>query len=150
MRRVSWIALALASCVLLLWLQRAPSPGDAGAARAPDAVNEISRRDAPVVAPDRNALPGFLPREAHDTLRRIADGGPFPHRQDGGTFQNREGRLPPRSRGWYREYTVATPGARDRGARRIVSGGDPPREFWYTDDHYRSFRRFAWRPETSR
>ena len=56
-------------------------------------------------------------------------------------FQNREGRLPPQPRGYYREYTVITPGSSDRGARRIVTGGDPPSEFHYTDDHYRSFRR---------
>lgn len=86
--------------------------------------------------------PAFLPPEAHDTLRRIEAGGPFEHRQDGGTFQNRERLLPPQARGYYREYTVETPGSRDRGARRIVAGGDPPVEYFYTDDHYRSFRRF--------
>lgn len=150
MRRLSWIALALASCVLLLWLQRAPSPDVTGTSRAPDAAHDDRRGDAPAIGAERDAFPGFLPREAHDTLRRIAERGPFPHRQDGGTFQNRERRLPPRARGWYREYTVATPGARDRGARRIVSGGMPPREFWYTDDHYRSFRRVDWTPESAR
>lgn len=83
---------------------------------------------------------GDLPPEAHDTLRLIERGGPFPHRQDGTVFQNREGLLPDRPRGYYREYTVRTPGARDRGARRIVTGGDPPEVFYYTEDHYRSFR----------
>ena len=86
--------------------------------------------------------PAFLPVEALDTLRRIEAGGPFDHRQDGGTFQNRERLLPSQRRGYYREYTVETPGSRDRGARRIVTGGDPPVEYFYTDDHYRSFRRF--------
>ena len=71
----------------------------------------------------------------------IARGGPFEHRQDGSVFQNREHRLPTRPRGFYREYTVETPGSDDRGARRIVTGGDPPSEYWYSDDHYRSFRR---------
>lgn len=56
-------------------------------------------------------------------------------------FQNRERRLPSKARGWYREYTVDTPGSRDRGARRIVTGGDPPDTYFYSDDHYRSFRR---------
>ena len=56
-------------------------------------------------------------------------------------FQNRERQLPPRPRGWYHEYTVETPGSDDRGARRIVAGGTPPSEFWYSDDHYRSFSR---------
>ena len=63
------------------------------------------------------------------------------YRRDGITFQNREGRLPDASRGYYREFTVTTPGSRDRGARRIVSGGNPPTVFYYSDDHYRSFRR---------
>jgi guanyl-specific ribonuclease Sa len=89
------------------------------------------------------AYPDFLPPEAIDTLRLIARGGPYPHRQDDGTFGNRERRLPPQPRGYYREYTVETPGSRDRGARRIIAGGRPPTEFFYTDDHYRSFRRFT-------
>lgn len=75
-------------------------------------------------------------------VERILRGGPHPHRQDGAVFQNRERRLPSRARGHYREYTVPTPGSRDRGARRIVTGGDPPTEFWYTADHYRTFRSF--------
>ena len=80
-----------------------------------------------------------LPKEARDTLALIRGGGPFPYPQDGRTFQNREKLLPQRSRGYYREYTVKTPGARDRGARRIVSGNGG--EFYYTADHYRSFQR---------
>ena len=80
-----------------------------------------------------------LPSEARDTLERIERGGPFRYRQDGATFGNRERLLPPRPRGYYREYTVRTPGERGRGARRIVAGSDGDR--WYTDDHYRSFRR---------
>ncbi|MGD9872477.1 MAG: ribonuclease domain-containing protein [Thauera sp.] len=81
-----------------------------------------------------------LPPEAIETLALIQQGGPFPYRKDGSTFQNRERLLPSKPRGYYREYTVPTPGARDRGARRIVSGGNPPRVFYYTADHYRSFR----------
>jgi ribonuclease T1 len=81
-----------------------------------------------------------LPPEAIETLALIQRGGPFPYRKDGTTFQNRERLLPARPRGYYREYTVPTPGSRDRGARRIVSGGDPPEVFYYTADHYRSFR----------
>ena len=88
--------------------------------------------------PARDA--GGLPPEAVETLQLIEQGGPFPHRQDGTVFQNRERLLPQRPQGYYREYTVRTPGARDRGARRIVAGGDPPTVFYYTDDHYRSFR----------
>jgi len=80
-----------------------------------------------------------LPPEARQVLERIAAGGPHPYRRDGAIFHNREGRLPARASGYYREYTVRTPGARDRGARRIVVGGDGER--YYTPDHYRSFRR---------
>ena len=81
-----------------------------------------------------------LPPEAIETLALIQRGGPFPYRKDGTTFQNRERLLPAKPRGYYREYTVPTPGARDRGARRIVAGGNPPEVFYYTADHYSSFR----------
>lgn len=83
-----------------------------------------------------------LPAEALDTIALIQRGGPFAYRQDGQTFGNREGLLPAEARGYYREYTVPTPGSPDRGARRIVTGGDPPTAWYYTDDHYRSFRPF--------
>jgi len=84
-----------------------------------------------------------LPTEARETLALIRRGGPFPYGQDGTEFGNRERLLPPKERGHYREYTVKTPGARDRGARRIIAGGEPRAsgEFYYTDDHYRSFSR---------
>lgn len=82
-----------------------------------------------------------LPPEAIATLEAIRHGGPFPYRKDGSVFHNREHALPERPRGYYREYTVPTPGAADRGARRIVTGGRPPEVFYYTADHYRSFRR---------
>ena len=81
-----------------------------------------------------------LPPEAIETLALIQRGGPFPYRKDGTTFQNRERLLPTKPRGYYREYTVPTPGARDRGARRIVAGDNPPEVFYYTADHYSSFR----------
>jgi guanyl-specific ribonuclease Sa len=88
------------------------------------------------------ALAAFLPAEAHATLRLIALGGPFPHSQDGSVFGNRERRLPSKPRGYYREYTVETPGLGHRGARRIITGGQPPAVYYYTDDHYDSFRSF--------
>ena len=80
-----------------------------------------------------------LPPEARQTLALIKGNGPLPYPQDGKTFRNREKRLPVRAHGYYREYTVMTPGARDRGARRIVAGNGG--EFYYTEDHYRTFRR---------
>lgn len=81
-----------------------------------------------------------LPPEAREALARIDRGGPFPYDKDGTVFGNREGLLPAKPRGHYREYTVRTPGARDRGARRIVVGG-AGEQAYYTDDHYRTFRR---------
>ncbi len=80
-----------------------------------------------------------LPAEARRTVELVVRGGPFPFRRDGVVFENREGRLPPRARSYYHEYTVPTPGQPDRGPRRIIVGGG--REFYYSDDHYRSFRR---------
>ena len=82
---------------------------------------------------------GELPAEARQTLALIKADGPFRYARDGAVFGNREGQLPRRERGYYREYTVKTPGARDRGARRMVAGRGG--EFYYTDDHYRTFRR---------
>ena len=82
---------------------------------------------------------GALPPEARETIALIRNGGPFPHARDGVSFGNREKILPRRAHGWYREYTVQTPGERSRGARRIVAGQDGT--LYYTDDHYRSFRR---------
>lgn len=80
-----------------------------------------------------------LPKEGRATLALIKQGGPFPYKRDGIVFGNFEKRLPAKKRGYYREYTVATPGARDRGARRIVAGDGG--EYYYTADHYKSFQR---------
>ncbi len=102
-------------------------------ARSPQVLEELRAAD--------------LPREARDTLARIKAGGPFAYRGDGRIFGNRERHLPLRERGYYREYTVPTPGARDRGARRIVAAngtmGDvrTSGEYYYSADHYRSFGR---------
>jgi ribonuclease T1 len=79
-----------------------------------------------------------LPPEAAQTLALIDHGGPFPYDRDGITFANQERLLPQRPNGYYREYTVPTPGSRDRGARRLVVGRDG--DVYYTDDHYESFR----------
>lgn len=88
---------------------------------------------------EREIEKGQLPKEAIETLVLIRKGGPFPYGRDGVVFSNREKRLPARERGWYREYTVRTPGERSRGARRIVAGRDGT--LYYSDDHYRSFKR---------
>jgi ribonuclease T1 len=120
----------------------------------------VVARQAPPIA---EIAAAELPREARETLALIKRGGPFPYAKDGSVFNNRERLLPPQPRGYYREYTVRTPGARDRGARRIVAGGCPGApaesaakraepgpyfvapcaggEYYYTEDHYASFRR---------
>lgn len=99
---------------------------------------------------DVSALPTIelkqLPAQGRDLMALIAQGGPFKYDKDGSVFGNRERILPPEKRGFYREYTVKTPGERSRGARRIVCGGlqpSAPDACFYTDDHYSSFRKIA-------
>jgi ribonuclease T1 len=90
-----------------------------------------------------------LPRDGQETYLKIRQGGPFPYEKDGTVFGNRERILPREARGYYREYTVRTPGARNRGARRIVCGGLVPAEpkaCYYTQDHYASFRLIVDKP----
>ena len=86
-----------------------------------------------------------LPRQGRETYELIRQGGPFPNDKDGVVFGNRERMLPAEKRGFYREYTVASPGSRDRGARRIVCGGPAraPHACYYTADHYASFRKIV-------
>ena len=86
---------------------------------------------------------GTLPPEARQTLTLIKQGGPYPYAKDGVVFGNYEKVLPRQKRGYYHEFTVKTPNARNRGARRIISGGDPQTsgEYYYTKDHYQTFQR---------
>ena len=103
------------------------------------AAPAFARNDAAATAaPDAIAV-AALPREAQRTLQAIKRGGPYAFERDGVVFGNYERRLPPRQRGYYREYTVPTPGVRNRGARRIIAGMHA--EYYYSDDHYRSFQR---------
>jgi ribonuclease T1 len=84
-----------------------------------------------------------LPAQGREVMAQIREGGPFRYEKDGTVFGNRERLLPSQTRGYYREYTVPTPGLNHRGARRIVCGGQQPREpdaCFYTEDHYSSFR----------
>lgn len=122
------LLIAVLAMAALLWGRHTPEPSPPGAGE--------TTAHAP------QGLPSFLPPEAADTLARIAHGGPFEHRQDGVVFQNRESRLPPKPQGYYHEFTVDTPGLDYRGARRIITGGTPPQVYYYTDDHYRTFRQF--------
>ena len=95
----------------------------------PDALPEIAVAD--------------LPKEGREVLAQIHEGGPFRYDRDGVVFGNREHLLPARKRGYYHEYTVRTPGAKNRGARRVICGGPKttPDACYYTDDHYQSFKR---------
>ena len=132
-----WVVAAIVLAVWLFWPRtvNSPAPGE-----APPSRNAPAGMAAAELAP--RALPAFLPAEARDTVALIKRGGPYPYRQDGSVFQNRERHLPDMPRGFYREYTVDTPGSGDRGARRIITGGQPPSTWYYTDDHYDSFRSF--------
>jgi ribonuclease T1 len=118
LRRVGGLLLILLAVLL------APSPA-AARSEAPAALPQIALSD--------------LPAEAQRTIQLIKRGGPFPYERDGVVFGNYERLLPAQRRGYYHEYTVPTPGARNRGARRIIAGGSG--EYYYTADHYRSFQR---------
>ena len=99
-------------------------------------------RNAPSTQGQTTITVAQLPPQGRETYALIHQGGPFPYEKDGTVFGNRERLLPLHKRGYYREYTVRTPGARNRGARRIVCGGKPrlPDACYYTSDHYASFR----------
>lgn len=137
MRRLKpLLLLALLVAAVAMWQQHTSAPAVGGST-----ITQVDRSSAPDQG-QRTTAADFLPPEAHDTLALIARGGPYPHRQDDGVFGNYEGLLPKQSRGYYHEYTVETPGAGHRGARRIITGGTPPTVYYYTADHYRSFHRF--------
>lgn len=127
-RRVSAALIGLLMLVAGGWLGRHALAGSPTA-------------DRPVAVASATGLPvralSQLPPQVTDVWQLIQRGGPFPYRQDGTVFGNRERRLPPQQSGFYREYTVATPGEQDRGARRLVTGGAA--ELYYTADHYVTF-----------
>lgn len=109
-------------------------------------LGDAQAREAPRLAVEPTVAVVELPRHGQRTYRLILRGGPFPYDKDGSVFGNRERLLPRERRGYYREYTVETPGIRHRGARRIVCGGHRPAApdaCWYTSDHYSSFRKIV-------
>ena len=130
---LSWLARSGASAVTTALLLS----GLAGSAQAKEA--------APITTPALAEIQlSELPAQAQETHRLVLAGGPFPYAKDGVVFGNRERLLPRKARSFYREYTVKTPGARNRGARRLICGGTPPTApevCYYTDDHYASFKR---------
>ncbi len=120
-----------------VWLLSGRDPGTSTSGSEPSAA--ASSADSSAGDSLAEVSLAELPPQADDTVRLIDAGGPYPYEQDDSVFRNNEGLLPDRERGWYHEYTVPTPGERDRGARRIVAGDDG--ELWWTADHYRSFAR---------
>lgn len=130
---LSFVILLLGACGANV-RQEASSPIVASA----PANSGAAFREKSSLPPDEIAV-ADLPAEARQTLLLITNGGPFPYAKDGSVFGNREGLLPARRRGYYQEYTVQTPGAKDRGARRIIAGSKG--EYYYTQDHYGSFKR---------
>jgi ribonuclease T1 len=147
-----WIAALLAIAVGTYWQQRdrsgnpAPSQkpaqvqvGDGIVRENPAQAQEPAPSQKPTQKIDGIVRDAEERAEQRKTLDLIARGGPFPYRNDGGVFSNRERRLPQQERGYYREYTVVTPGSHDRGARRVIRGNGG--ETYYTRDHYRTFAR---------
>jgi ribonuclease T1 len=126
MWRLMWIAMAA-----MLWLPHASQGSPQGLSK--DLQTVQAGQGLPVIAVDE------LPSEARDTLRAIKQGGPFAFPRDGVVFNNFEQVLPKRQRGYYHEYTVVTPGMNNRGVRRIISG--ETNEYYYTADHYQTFKR---------
>lgn len=127
-------ALGLAAVAVVGALSALPGSGTAYA--------RVSEKGPETAVPTTVALV-TLPEQAQQVHKLILSGGPFRYTKDGVVFGNRERLLPSKARGYYREYTVPTPGAKNRGARRIVCGGDPPTApaaCYYTADHYASFR----------
>jgi len=134
---LSWLARSSASAVLSALLLT----GLSGGAQAKEFPSDGATTATHALA---DVQLSALPAQAQETHRLILAGGPFPYDKDGVVFGNRERLLPRQARGFYREYTVKTPGARNRGARRIICGGTPPTApevCFYTDDHYASFKR---------
>ncbi len=126
-RKVWLLLLVAVPLALLLWWSGSTDVAPPG------------REAGPAPTSSSTALAAGLPAQVAETLDLVDAGGPFPYRRDGAVFMNREGRLPDRPPGYWREYTVPTPGEADRGARRLVVGRGG--EVYYTDDHYGSFER---------
>jgi ribonuclease T1 len=144
LRRVRWPLLALVALIALLGIGYAVSAVHHGSPRSTTSASSSSHDGPPASGNGGQGSAAdvplsSLPPQASATVALIRHGGPYPYRQDGVVFENAERHLPTEPRGYYHEFTVPTPGSPDRGARRIITGGDG--EFYYTADHYESFRR---------
>lgn len=135
MRRILLVVAAV------LWALTGCSSGSASPTATVTETVTVTAGATPAETQATSGLPtvalSSLPPEAQQTYELIEQGGPYPYRQDDAVFGNRERNLPDEDYGWYREYTVITPGSGDRGARRFVVGEDGT--YFYTDDHYNSF-----------
>ncbi|ONI76946.1 ribonuclease N [Actinosynnema sp. ALI-1.44] len=146
-RRITFALVGLVILVVAGWLIREvtsdPAPGNGGQNGGQGATTAPAKPGG-----QGTAVPGQdsglrvtalskLPQEAATTWRLIEKGGPYPYDRDGVVFENREKRLPAKAKEYYHEYTVPTPGSRDRGARRLIYGKE--RELYYTENHYDSF-----------
>ncbi len=134
MRRVGFFLLLVIVAVAYFAFIEPDNPS----ATTPASPPRVERSVSPPLPTAPTSVEQSLPPEARETIAAIDAGGPFPYDRDGSVFQNRERRLPAQESGYWREYTVDTPGSSDRGARRLVEGRGG--ELYYTDDHYRSFR----------
>jgi ribonuclease T1 len=144
-----WLPIAVVLIVMVMvgWSQLRTSSTTTSASRTPTTIGSPDLGSSPRTTAPRPGCAEItyktvdvvdLPDEALDTLALVTSDGPYPYRQDDGVFSNRERLLPKQPTGYYREYTVVTPGSDDRGARRIIAGECGER--WYTDDHYDNFR----------
>ncbi len=145
-RPPAWVVVVLALAVVAVWAVARTGPGtpdDASVAATTRSSGTVTATATPTgrstpVSGLPTVAESALPGEADTTLALIRAGGPFPYEEDGGVFGNRERILPRQPGGYYREYTVETPGESDRGPRRIIGGADG--DLYWTTDHYASFR----------
>lgn len=147
-RVVGWlfaVAVVVGSIMIGTWAQGGGIAASGGSASSGPATGGLSHTSGPSATRPLGSLAvvalAGLPPAAAETVERLRAGGPYPYRQDGAVFENRERRLPAQPSGYYREYTVPTPGAGDRGVRRIVAGSRG--ELYWSPDHYDSFFEIA-------
>ncbi|WP_343968560.1 MULTISPECIES: ribonuclease [Kribbella] len=138
-RIIAAVVIAMMVITLAASLLGCSASGSGTATKSESVKTQATKAGKDPVSGLRYVSAAELPKEARQTLALIDKGGPYPYSRDGIVFGNREKILPKQSNGYYHEFTVKTPGENDRGARRIITGRSDER--YYTDDHYKSFRR---------